>query len=288
MGMTLAIEKKPQQKKIHIFFAEDNATDAFVFEKLFKKISGPREYSLVVKNAYEDALADIRQHKYDVYFIDYMLDKHTGIDLVNQAMSEGCHGPFIILTHHDKADYYHESAAMGVYDYLVKSELTPSMLDRAVVHALARQDIEARLQYEKTCMQYVIQTLPYAVLYIDRNFGIREINERVEEILGWPRKSIIGERVFDHIEAEEKDEIIDAFFKKRGTLISFKSLWKTEDGQEKTIFWDCIFRKYADRNSYLFIGRDMTEELALAQDILSSELEEVCESLDQAASQYGI
>jgi len=69
---------------------------------------------------------------HDVYLVDYDLGLHSGLDLLEEAMAQGCTAPMIVLT--GMGDRSVDNAAMmaGAADYLLKGHLDASMLEMAI------------------------------------------------------------------------------------------------------------------------------------------------------------
>ena len=291
---TYAQEENARPSPIRLCFVEDNQTDVFVFNKLLNKLNAQAEknkashiYTPTVINTYDDALKEMKKNDHDIYFIDFSLDKHTGLDLIQTAHHIGCHGPFIILTHHDHKDYYEASAALGIYDYIIKTELSPSVIDRTITYALNRKKIENALMLEKRCFNHVISKIPYAIVQIDTDFNIQRLNNAAPHILGYLDKDLEGANIFDFFKSHDKKAIIDNFFDPNIELISFRSLWRTESGEERTIFWDCV-RRYQGLDTprgggFVFIGKDMTQDIRIDYD----ESDEEGDSLDSSAEGFG-
>lgn len=280
-----------KKERIRAFFIDDNEMDALVFKKLVEKIISPREYELIISRSYDDGLKHLCSNRYDIYFVDFRLDKGTGLDFIHKAIDRGSKGPFVIITNYDDIALYDQGAEHGIYEYLIKSELTPSMIDRVTVYAKARQSYEYKLSYEKKCFQEVISSLPYAVLRVDKTFMITEMNNHIPRILGWKKGDLEKKNIFDYILADNKDEIIDSFFHLKDPSLSFRSLWQTKLGEKRTIYWDCIYRNFSHSNGFLFIAKDMTKDLTLAEDgpgVEQDEAEKLCHSLDEAAGNFGI
>jgi len=79
---------------------------------------------------------------HDVYLVDYDLGLHSGLDLLEEAMAQGCTAPMIVLT--GMGDRSVDNAAMmaGAADYLLKGHLDASMLEMAIRYSLSRKRAE--------------------------------------------------------------------------------------------------------------------------------------------------
>lgn len=269
---------------IHVLFIEDNETDYLMLQKHFEKMQGPRRYKLDWAATYREGYGKLRDNKYDLVFVDYVLDEGNGIALIDDLDSAKVYPPFILMTHYDDYRYYDDSLEAGFYDYLIKSEVTPSLLDRAALYAMERKKVEMRLSFERQCFLYALERLPYAILRTDKTFRIKSVNKRALEMFGQKEQEMSGTNVFDFIETPHKAEIIDQFFVSDHQAISFTSVWQSEAQKgshlaEKTLMWDCLYRDFETEKGFLFIGKDVTDQLRIEP----SE-DETPESLDAALS----
>lgn len=96
-------------------------------------------------NTYHQALAEMGHNRYDIYLLDYRLGAENGLSLLREATTLGCRGPVILLT--GQSDHYIDIEAMhaGAADYLVKSEITATLLERAIRYAIEQNRSAAEL-----------------------------------------------------------------------------------------------------------------------------------------------
>ena len=88
---------------------------------------------------YAEALAAIREQRHDVYLIDYRLGERTGLELVREGFADQRFAPVLVLTGQAAYGIDLEASALGVSDYLVKQELDPPALERAIRYAISHQ-----------------------------------------------------------------------------------------------------------------------------------------------------
>jgi diguanylate cyclase (GGDEF)-like protein len=85
---------------------------------------------------YEDGLARLLSGDYTACLLDYQLGERDGLQLIGEAVGQGCRTPIVFLTA-ETADRI-DIAAMnaGALDYLVKGEITPRAIERSLRYAL--------------------------------------------------------------------------------------------------------------------------------------------------------
>jgi len=95
---------------------------------------------------YDEGLAAIRANQHDVYLVDYQLGEHNGLELLSQAMVEGCTTPIILITGYSSRDIDMAAMQIGAADFLDKSEIKPSTLERSIRYATERAKIMSALR----------------------------------------------------------------------------------------------------------------------------------------------
>src|SRR5258708_7760317 len=121
---------------IKIGIVDDDEDDFFIITDYIKNINAHLEVEWI--SNYQDAIDKIKTNAYNIYFIDYRLGNHTGLELLQEASRLECDAPIVILT--GKGNQSVDIAAMqsGATDYLVKSELNTEKLERCIRYSLDR------------------------------------------------------------------------------------------------------------------------------------------------------
>lgn len=90
---------------------------------------------------YDAALAAMAAKKHDIFLVDYLLGERTGLQLVTEGIASGCVAPIILMTANHERDVDMAAIAAGAADYLIKEELTVSLLERSIRYALERKRV---------------------------------------------------------------------------------------------------------------------------------------------------
>jgi len=134
------------QNSLKVLLVEDNETDYVILENLFYEAYSPKEATLIWVSSYTQALSALLEHQYHIVLCDHSLGEKNGIDLITEIHSRLHHPPpFIMLTgcHEKSIDCLAMNA--GATDYLLKQELSPSILERAIRYAKQHKLIEEKL-----------------------------------------------------------------------------------------------------------------------------------------------
>lgn len=107
----------------------------------------PRDhYELDWAGSYEDGLKKLLTGDYAACLLDYQLGPRDGLQLIREAIAEGCHTPIVFLTAETSPRIDFEAMNAGALDYLVKGEITPRVLERSLRYAVKLADSFAALR----------------------------------------------------------------------------------------------------------------------------------------------
>ena len=123
---------------ISLLLVEDDEDDYLITRDLLHRQDRAR-FSLEWCSDYDTALATIGTQRHDVYLVDYRLGEHNGLELVREAFALRPSAPVILLTSQNDYQIDLEATALGVTDFLLKQELSPTALERSIRYALSRQ-----------------------------------------------------------------------------------------------------------------------------------------------------
>ncbi len=130
---------------IRVLLVDDDEDDFILTRDFFSEVKG-QKYDLQWASSYDGALEVIAQSEHDVYLFDYRLGSRTGLELLKQAQADGSSVPVILLTGQSEHEIDVEAMHAGAEDFLVKTELNPKALERAVRYAIERKRSEKEIQ----------------------------------------------------------------------------------------------------------------------------------------------
>ena len=120
---------------IRVLLVEDDEDDYLITRDLLDGDTGSA-YQLTWASTYRDGLAHIQRQPVDVCLIDYRIGERTGLEFVQEVLAEGVLVPMILLTGTSDRDIDLEATRAGASDYLDKSELSATLLERSIRYAL--------------------------------------------------------------------------------------------------------------------------------------------------------
>jgi len=127
--------RKHTTDQIDVLLVEDDEEDYLIIKDLLSRFDGAR-HEVHWASDYRSALRAADEGDHDVYLVDYRLGAEDGIELVRELVANGHEVPVIVLTGQGNREVDIEATRAGAVDYLVKGEISPALLERAIRYAI--------------------------------------------------------------------------------------------------------------------------------------------------------
>ena len=128
---------------LRILVVEDDEDDFFIVQRLLARAT---EADVDWAKSYEEGLAAVTSLAYDVALVDYRLGARNGLELLQEAVEQGCYTPFILLTGQGDREVDLQAMTAGAADYLVKWEFDAPLLERSIRYARERERAQQRIR----------------------------------------------------------------------------------------------------------------------------------------------
>jgi PAS domain S-box-containing protein len=184
-----------QNHKKKILIVDDDEDDFFITSDYIRNIPGDR-FIVDWSYNYNDALQKLVSNEYDIYFVDYRLGIKTGMDLLTDAIAEGCEAPIILLTGKGTQEIDVKAMESGAYDYLIKSELNTEKLERCIRYSLERASSIRALKANERRYRSIFEKSKDVVFITDSDFKIIDINYAATELLDYELNELINNDLF--------------------------------------------------------------------------------------------
>ena len=247
---------------VRVVVIDDDEDDYILVADVVDRIAGAR-FELSWAATWDDGLARVRDGSGDVYLVDYLLGAYSGIDLMRQAAAMGNRAPMILLTGQGNPEVDAAALAAGAADYLVKRDLDPERLSRALRYAVDRarayQAVEEgearyRLLFERNPMPlwvYDIDTLRFLA-----------VNEAMIDHYGYSREDLTHLSVLD-IRPDDERETFEAYRRQRPRGLVKAGLWRhrKRDGSIIDVEVTSHSLNFEGHDARLVLALDVTERL---------------------------
>ena len=138
-----------RNREIHILIIDDNDADVALCSNYLKE--GDIDAAISHVRSAEEAVGKLNTHKYDICLVDVHLPGMDGIDFIRHILDHGDNLPTIVLTDRGDEKTAVKALKLGAYDYLLKNELSCSLLNKTVSQAIKEHLVskeKERLQEE--------------------------------------------------------------------------------------------------------------------------------------------
>ncbi|HEX3870040.1 MAG TPA: HAMP domain-containing sensor histidine kinase [Pirellulales bacterium] len=139
-------------KTIRVLVVDDDPVDLELTRRLISA-APRRSFQVEAAQRLDEAVAQIREQKYDVMLLDLNLPGSYGLATLEAVRHENHELPVIVLSGLSDEETALRSLDHGAQDYLVKGQFTSDMLVNAVRYAMQRQ----QLLQEITCAKALVE-----------------------------------------------------------------------------------------------------------------------------------
>ncbi len=254
--------------EIKVLLIEDNHTDYLLTSKIFAVLPNKHRISLEWCQSYEEGLALLMQDEHDIYLVDYTLGAKNGLDLIEESHSKNPEiGPFILLTDFDAERLLERSVQLGIYDHILKSELSPSIIDRTLTYAIQRFQTEQALKSEKEFNSFILSEVPYLIVSVDKHGLISSANPAVTDLIRRDEADLLGKPWKDLLHEDDRDNI--KYKINDSGDVAFETHLNLPDDEERIINWNILNkgsgREELDTTAFILSGKDITDQLKIEE-----------------------
>lgn len=167
--------KSIDKQKLRILIIDDDEDDFFITSQYLEEI-----FEFVIETTWSFQLDDAKQNlvsnSFDLYFVDFRLGAKTGLEMLEEAIAGGCTQPIILLTGIGNREIDTQAIEKGAYDYLVKSELNPEKLERAIRYAMERFKNFTVISENERKFRLIFENAMSLIFTCNENLAFTEVN----------------------------------------------------------------------------------------------------------------
>jgi len=174
-----------------LLLVEDDPGGAALLRSMFNERRSPGTQFTHVGHmrAAEEYLA---ANGVDIILLDLGLPDTQGLDAVRRIRTAAPRTPIVVLTGLDDDALAVQALQEGAQDYLIKGQIEPRGVLRALRHAVERKTIEEALFQEKQQAQVMLNCIGEAVVCTDTSGNITFLNLVAKNMSGWSWQEAIG------------------------------------------------------------------------------------------------
>lgn len=260
------------RQQIKVLLIEDDEDDVLL-AKEYLSDSENFKFELDWIAETDKAREKMTENAHDVILVDYRLGSETGLDLIRYAQEKGVLTPCILLTGQGDLKVDIDASKYGAADYLVKTDLDASMLERSIRYALTQSQVIRELDEKEKKYRSLFERSIDPIFLANIDFKILDVNESFLNFFGYSSEEPIDLNL-SAIFADEKDyDYLRAELKGYDQVKDFEVVLINNRGEKKICMINCVFipDQTSDFCCYQGIIYDLTLRKKAEKDMLVAE-----------------
>jgi signal transduction histidine kinase/DNA-binding response OmpR family regulator len=187
-----------ESERIDVLLVEDNNGDARLIQEYLKEQPGD-EFKITRVTRLSEALAAVERAAYTVMLLDLHLPDSAGLETLQRLSVPARSIPIIVMTGLDDRDLALDAVHEGAQDYLVKGQVEPETIGRAIHHAIERHQLQVDLMQQASALREsesmfrrVIEASADGIVILDSSDTVRLANTAAAELFGSTPEDLTG------------------------------------------------------------------------------------------------
>lgn len=191
-------------RRYRFFVIEDSRGDFLLVEDYLNvQFKLP---SITRASTFAEAQAVFREspgEMFDCILLDLSLPDKSGEDLIEAVVELGKEAPVVVLTGYTNLDFSVKSLEKGVSDYLLKDELSPTILHKSILYSMKRRTHAENAKQSESKYKDLFELSPEPMWLVDKKTGeFLDVNLAAVDHYGYSRVEFL-EMKEEHILTDE-------------------------------------------------------------------------------------
>ncbi|HTL07204.1 MAG TPA: PAS domain S-box protein, partial [Chitinophagaceae bacterium] len=178
-------------KEIRVLVIEDNAGDFFLVQE-YLSVSTPR-FTITRASALKEALRILEGNLFDVILLDLSLPDSSGLRSVTAIIGAASSIPLLVFTGFNEEQYGMDSLKLGAQDYLVKDEISSSLLIKSILYSIERSQVRRQIFRQERLFRIITENSIDAKFLLDDQGEVTFCTPSVLAITGYTSNECIGQ-----------------------------------------------------------------------------------------------
>jgi len=257
---------------VKVLLIEDDEDDVFLAREYLAE-SAVFKFEMDWESRPEEARKKMVSGGYDIFLIDYRLGSETGLDLIRFSQENGVLTPSILLTGQGDLKVDLDATRFGAADYLVKTELNASMLERSIRYTLSQSKIILELNEKEKRYRSLFERSIDPIFLADEHYKLIDVNESFLRFFKFTREKALTLSVPDLFHRVEDFKQFQTTLSNNHQIRDFETQLVANDSEKKTCLVNCIFIQDMGSSFCCFQGiiHDQTMRKKAEKDMLIAE-----------------
>lgn len=242
--------------KARILIIDDEEGIRFTFKKFLSK----EGYEVAAAEDFNEAVDLISVSDFDVIFADIILKGKTGLDVLREIKERKLLCPVVMITGYPNIETASEAIRLGAFDYISKP-LQKDTLFHAIDVALQHKKVIDEKEKYRSNLEAIFRNVKDAIISVDKDLQILEVNESAKGICGLGRDSVGNEFSVLHANCEKKcvELLMDTIKTKKPSEINgLECHFKRRKGQIVSISSSPLLDRHNKFSGAIMVIRDET------------------------------
>jgi len=252
------------QPPITILLIEDNPGDALLVEEFLNEAF--QSVNLTQATTLERGTQLLNNdQKFDAILLDLSLPDSDGMHLVEKILKIAGTIPVIILTGYTNLEFSRKSLSKGISDYLLKDELSPTLLHKTIVYSIERNTYSRKLKKSEQNYRHLFEFSPVPMMVYDLDtLEFLDVNKAAIQHYGYSKEEFLNMHL-QYIRPPESREYLDKVLESvrsqpdKINVVIAKHQKKSGEIIQVEVEGSSI--EYKDRNARLVLADDITDKL---------------------------
>lgn len=260
------------KQPIRVLLIEDDEDDVLL-AKEYLSDSENFKFELEWIAETDKARAKMMENGHDVILVDYRLGSETGLDLIRYAQENGVLTPCILLTGQGDLKVDIDASRYGAADYLVKTDLDASLLERSIRYALTQSQVIRELDEKEKKYRSLFERSIDPIFLANMDFKMLDVNESFLNFFGYESPESLSLKLSEIFADEQDYAYLLSELKEDGQVKDFEVVLLNSRGEKKICMINCVFipDQSSDFCCYQGIIYDLTLRKKAEKDMLVAE-----------------
>ncbi|KYC42170.1 hybrid sensor histidine kinase/response regulator [Scytonema hofmannii PCC 7110] len=176
---------------INILLVEDSLSDAKLLQQTLSCLGGER-WQVSHFERLGDAIDACSDKGFDIALLDLSLPDSDGLNTVAEFHAAAPNIPIVVLTGFDDEEIALQAVAKRAQDYLVKGQITPQLLGRAIRYAIERGQVLKKMEESERRFRGIFEQTFQLMALLSPEGIVLEINKTTLDICGAKLEDCVG------------------------------------------------------------------------------------------------
>ena len=223
-----------------VLLIENQAEEARLVRELLAGAS-TCAFDLIHAESLSNAERYLAEHSVDIVLLDFETAVPSGLEALKRVRAAAPRVSIVMLSSADQEPIAVQGIRAGAQDYLIKGQIEPRELMRALLNSAERKKIE-EIEFEgKERAQITLDSIGDAVICTDTSGSITFMNHVAETMTGWTMTDVGGKPMAEAVQIVEVetrkalDPMAKATLQNRPGILPLNSVLISRNGVEVSI-----------------------------------------------------